>query len=411
MCRRPFIRLALRPLQSLRLDSFENSDTLMFLYLDNAATTYPKPPSVYEAIRYALEKVGATPGRAAHRRAREALNMVTDARVRVARLLGIANPDRVVFSKNATESINVVLKGWLRHGDRVLISGMEHNSVTRPLTRLSCSGITVETIRCTTGGQLDLADFLNRLKPLPRLVVLVHASNVNGALQPVEEAAKMCLCRGVPLLLDAAQTAGIQPIFASDWELGMLACSGHKALLGPPGVGILYVRPDLDVLPLMEGGTGSRSEDFLQPEYCPDRYESGTPNLPGIAGLSAGIDFILEQGMHSLRTHELDLGSMLERELSSLPGVRVYHPEVRGTGAVSFTVDGLNPNDIGSLLDEGFGIAVRTGLHCAPLAHQTLGTFPEGTVRVSPGYSTTADDVEYFLQSLRSLLARRQKRR
>jgi cysteine desulfurase / selenocysteine lyase len=383
----------------------------MFLYLDNAATTYPKPPSIYEAIRHALEEVGATPGRAAHHRAREALSLVSEARVKVARLLGIADPDRVIFTKNATESINVALKGWLRPGDRVLISGMEHNSVTRPLERLGCSGVIVETIRCSTRGQLDLADFRNRLKPPPRLVVMVHASNVNGALQPVEESARMCRDQGVPLLLDAAQTAGIQPILAHRWGLGMLACSGHKALLGPPGVGILYVRPDLDVLPLMEGGTGSRSEDLLQPEYCPDRYESGTPNFPGIAGLSAGIEFILTAGMDSLRVHELELGTILERELSDLPGVKVCLPEMRGTGAVSFAVDGFNPNDIGSLLDAGFRIAVRTGLHCAPLAHQTLGTFPEGTVRVSPGYSTTVEDIAYFLQSLRSLLEHRQRRR
>jgi cysteine desulfurase / selenocysteine lyase len=333
--------------------------------------------------------------------------MVAEARVKVAGMLGIANPNRVVFTKNATESVNVVLKGWLRHRDRVVISGMEHNAVVRPLRRLGEMSIAVETVRCTTGGQIDLEDFNSRLKPPPRLVVLVHASNVNGALQPAQEAAKMCSDLGVPLFLDAAQTAGIQPVLCDDWKLGMLACSGHKALLGPPGVGILYVRPDLDVFPLMEGGTGSRSEDVLQPEYCPDRYESGTPNLPGIAGVSAGIAFILKQGMTSIREHELALGSMLERELSDLPGVRVYPPEIRGTGAVSFTIDELNPNDAGSLLDEGFDIAVRTGLHCAPLAHQTLGTFPEGTVRVSPGYSTTVEDLEYFVRALRSLLARR----
>ena len=379
----------------------------MSLYLDNAATTYPKPPSVYRAVRHALEEVGATPGRAAHRKAREALGMVAAARVQVAGMLGIGDCDRVVFTKNATESINVVLKGWLRHRDRVVISGMEHNSVVRPLRRLSSLGVVVETIRCRPGGQIDLDDFRNRLDPPPRLVVLVHASNVNGALQPLQEAAGMCSKRGVPLLLDAAQTAGIQPISATDWDLGMLACSGHKALLGPPGVGILYVRPDLDVLPLMEGGTGSRSEDVLQPEFCPDRYESGTPNLPGIAGLSAGIEFILERGMDRIRAHELGLGSMLENELSGMQGVKVLRPEIRGTGAVSFTIDGLNPGDAGALLDEGFDIAVRTGLHCAPLAHQTLGTFPEGTVRVSPGYATTVEDIEYFLRALRALLSRR----
>ncbi len=288
-----------------------------------------------------------------------------------------------------------------------MISGMEHNSVVRPLKRLSDVGVVVETVRCSPMGHIDLDDFHRRLKPPPRLAVLVHASNVNGALQPAREAGELCSDQGVPLLLDAAQTAGIQPIFTEAWCLGMLACSGHKALLGPPGVGILYVRPDLDVLPLMEGGTGSRSEEVMQPEFCPDRYESGTPNLPGIAGVAAGIEFILERGMDSIRAHELALGSMLEQELSDLPGVRVYRPEIRGTGAVSFTIDDLNPSDVGAILDEGFGIGVRTGLHCAPLAHQTLGTFPEGTVRVSPGYATSPEDIAYFLRSLRSLLSRR----
>lgn len=379
----------------------------MSIYLDNAATSYPKPASVYEAVRHALMEVGATPGRAAYRRAREASDIVAEARAKVAGLLGIPNPDQVLFTKNATESLNLALKGWLRAGDHVLISSMEHNSVARPLMRLSGEGVEVETVPCSRRGRIDPDVLGSRFKSNTRLVALTHASNVNGALQPVAHVSRLCEERKVPLLLDAAQTAGIQPILTQEWNLGMLACSGHKGLLGPPGVGILYLRSDLDVLPLLEGGTGSRSEDAFQPEYCPDRYESGTPNLPGIAGLAAGIDFILEKGMEAIREHELGLASVLEQRLAQLPGVTVYSPEDRGTGTVSFTIDGLNPGDVGYLLDEGFDIAVRTGLHCAPLAHQTLGSFPEGTVRVSPGYSTTMEDLEYFLESLRILLAQR----
>jgi cysteine desulfurase / selenocysteine lyase len=379
----------------------------MATYLDNAATTYPKPASVYEAVLHAMERIGATPGRAAHRLAREASAVVAGAREKVARLFDIPDPRRVLFTKNATESINLVLKGWLRTGDRVVISGMEHNAVVRPLHRLSAAGVEVETVPCNQGGRIDLKAFRSRFQPPPRLVVLTHASNVNGGLQPVEEVVKVCESHGVPLLLDAAQTVGGQAISVSDWPLGMLACSGHKGLLGPPGVGILYIRPDLDVLPLMEGGTGSLSEEASQPESCPDRYESGTPNLPGIAGLAAGIDFISSRGMDSILKHELGLAAILEDELGGLPGLRVLKPDVRGTGIVSFVVEGLNPSDVGYLLDAGFDIAVRTGLHCAPLAHRTLGTFPEGTVRVSPGFSTTTDEIEYFLQSLRSLLSKR----
>ena len=379
----------------------------MTVYLDNAATTYPKPSSVYRAVQHAMEEIGATPGRGAYRQAREASAVVSSARRKVAALLGIPEPDRVIFTKNATEGINLVVKGWLRPGDRVVLSSVEHNAVARPMERLSREGVMVTRVRCSQGGRLDLDALRDVLDPPPRLVVLTHASNVNGCLQPVEEAAGLCAERGIPLLLDGAQTAGIQPICVNDLRLGMFACSGHKGLLGPPGIGILYVRSDLDVLPLVEGGTGSLSEEALQPEYCPDRYESGTPNLPGIAGLAAGIDFVIERGIDSILNHELSLATALEERLQEIPGARVFNPDVRGTGAVSFVVEGLNPADLAHILDAGFDIAVRAGLHCAPLAHQTLGTFPEGTVRISPGYSTTTEEIEYFIRSVHTIIAAR----
>jgi cysteine desulfurase family protein len=379
----------------------------MTLYLDNAATSHPKPQRVYDAVLYALTEVGATPGRAAHRRAREASSIVSRTRDKVARLLGVSDPERILFTKNATESINVVLKGWLRPQDRVLISAMEHNSVVRPLSRLKESGLQIETIPCSPGGLIDLNSLGNSLATRARLVVLAHASNVNGVLQPVAEIAKICAEAGVPLLLDAAQTAGVQPLYAEEWNLGMVACAGHKGLLGPPGVGILYIRKGLNVLPLVEGGTGSRSEEALQPEHCPDRFESGTLNLPGIAGLDAGLEYIMLEGVDRILRHEVELAVMIEEGLSAIEHVRVFRPDVRGTGTVSFLIDGMNPQTVGHLLDEGFDIAVRTGLHCAPLAHQTIGTYPEGTVRVSPGYSTTVDDVELFLQAIRSLVSLR----
>lgn len=379
----------------------------MSLYLDNAATTFPKPASVYEAVRHAMIDIGANPGRASHRRSREASAIVSEAREKVARLFDIPDPDLVIFTKNATESINLVLKGWLHPGDRVLISGLEHNAVVRPLRRLQEAGVHVETIPCSPEGEMDLDALRARLTPPPRLLALTHASNVNGALQPMPKVVELCAQREVPIFLDAAQTAGIQPISVRGWNLGMFACSGHKALLGPPGVGVLYIRPGMDVLPLVEGGTGSRSEESIQPEYSPDRYESGTSNFPGIAGLSAGIDFIFQEEMDSIREHELALAQVLESGLTAISGVKVFVPWVRGTGTVSFKVEDLNPADVARLLDEGFDIAVRAGLHCAPLAHKTQGTFPEGTVRASVGYWTTPEDVEFFLQSLRALLALR----
>jgi len=379
----------------------------MSVYLDNAATSFPKPKAVIEASGRVLESVGASPGRGAHKHAREATAIVADCRRKAATILGVKDPDRVVFTKNATESINLVLKGWLRPGDRVLFSAMEHNSVMRPLTKLASQGVNIEMIPFRTEGALDLGIFKRMLLPDVRLVVLVHVSNINGTLMPIAEAAEMCARAKVPLFLDAAQSAGLQPVEAEEMGIGMLACSGHKALLGPAGVGILYVRPDLEVLPLMEGGTGTRSEELEQPEFCPDRYESGTPNLPGLAGLSEGISYVLETGMNLIRNHEIGLAHYLENELSEIPGVRVFKPETRGSGTVSFIVEGMNPADTGNILDQAFDIAVRTGLHCAPLAHQTLGTFPEGTVRVSPGFSTTMENAEYLLQGLRWIVTRR----
>jgi cysteine desulfurase family protein len=379
----------------------------MSLYLDNAATSFPKPPTVLGAVMNVLEAVGASPGRGAHKHAREAMSILSRCREKTAAFLGVTKADRVIFTKNATESINLVLKGFLRPGDRVLISSMEHNSVVRPLHALADRGVTTATIPSGSDGDPDLRALVSMLDPPTRLVVLVHVTNVNGALMPVAEVSEMCRRARVPLLLDAAQSAGIQPVAAEDWGLGMFACSGHKGLLGPPGLGVLYIRPDIDVLPLMEGGTGSLSEDFNQPEFCPDRFESGTPNLPALAGLIQGIDFISGIGIDRIRQHEFTLASIIENELPRIPGVRVLAPKVRGTGTVSFVVDGMNPADIGFALDQTFGIAVRTGLHCAPLAHRTLGTFPAGTVRVSPGYSTTEEEIEYFLNSLRSILSLR----
>lgn len=379
----------------------------MPVYLDNGATSFPKPGAVIEAVGKVLETVGASPGRGSHRHAREAMAIVSECRQKTARILGVKDPDRVVFTGNATESINIVLKGWLRPGDRVLYSAMEHNAVARPLRKLASEGVRAEMIPCSPEGELDLDALARMLRAEARLVVLVHVSNVNGALMPVEQAARACAGAGVPLLLDAAQSAGLQPIEAETPGIGMVACSGHKSLLGPPGVGILYVRAGLDVQPLVYGGTGSRSEELDQPDFCPDRYESGTPNLAGLAGLSEGIGYILETGMDHILEHEIELARHMENELSRICGVRVFEPRRRGSGTVSFTVEGMDPNDVGAILDQAFDIAVRTGLHCAPLAHRVLGSFPAGTVRVSPGFSTSLEDVDYFLDGVRWIVSRR----
>ncbi len=376
----------------------------MSIYLDNAATSHPKPPAVYTAVQNALSSCGGSPGRGGHRLAREASKIIDRTRQKAAALFNIRSPQQLIFTASATESINVVLKGYLRAGDRILISSMEHNAVMRPVTHLAHEGIIVERIACADDGLIDLDNLRSKLTNNIRLIILNHVSNVNGLLQPVQEAAALCTAADVPLLLDASQSAGIQAIDVKQLNPAFLSCSGHKALLGPPGVGLLYIRPDMTIEPLLEGGTGSLSEDEQQPDFFPDRFESGTLNLCGIAGLEAGIDFILQQGIDSIREHELALATQLEGLLEDHADINVYRPSQRGSGVVSFNITGLNPGDIGRMLDEAFDIAVRTGLHCAPSAHKTIVTYPEGTIRVAPGIFSTPDEIAEFLQALTSLL-------
>lgn len=384
------------------------SGTAPEIYLDHAATSFPKPKGVLEKVAWALEAL-TSPGRGHSRGALEAASAVEVARRRVARFFGIADPSRLVFTKSATESLNVVLKGFLKRGDRVVTTSMEHNAVARPLSRLAASrGVQVIRVPCLPDGSLDEDAFRRALDPPPSLAVLVHASNVNGALVAGADVLALCRAQGVPVLLDAAQTAGLLPMDVAEHHLGMLACSGHKGLLGPPGIGLLYIRPDLEVEPLIDGGTGSRSEEWVQPRHMPDALESGTPNVPGIVGVFAGLEHLLSMGVDAVGERELQLARYTAENLESIPGVHVFRPAVRGGNAVSFTVHGMSPMDVAVILG-GSGIAVRAGLHCAPWAHQTLGTYPEGTVRLSPGWCTTQSDVDAALRAVDALVLRRRR--
>ncbi len=340
----------------------------------------------------------------------EAAASLEKARRTVARFFGAPDPSRIVFTKSATESLNVVLKGFLRRGDRVVTTSMEHNAVARPLSRLvETLDLAVIRVPCLPDGSLDLDAFRRALDPPPSLAVLVHASNVNGALVAGPEALELCRSYGVPVLLDAAQTAGLLPIDVTKHDLGMLACSGHKGLLGPPGTGILYIRSDLDVHPLIEGGTGSRSEEWIQPRQMPDCFESGTPNVPSIVGVCAGLEHLAAVGVESVGAREFELARYIEESLEAIPGARVHRPAVRGGNAVSLTIEGMSPAAVASLLAAS-DIAVRAGLHCAPWAHQTLGTYPAGTVRLSPGWCTTEADVDAAIEAVDALITRRRRR-
>ena len=373
------------------------------IYLDNAATSFPKPPAVAESIVDFLEHSAGNPGRSGHALAIAAQTAVDATRSQLAALFGAPDPARIVFALNATDALNMALWGLLRPGDRVVTTSIEHNAVARPLHALGARGVEVTRVACAPDATLDLDDLDRALRSAPvRLVAMCHASNVAGTILPVQEAAQRAHEHGSLFLLDAAQTAGVLPIDVREMGLDLLAFPGHKALLGPTGTGGLYVAPGVRLSPLRQGGTGTRSEEEKQPEELPAALEAGTLNTVGIAGLGAALRYLQQRGQPAIRAHEVALTTRLIDGMMDIPGVRIH-----GTGdpalqvaTVSLSLEGWEPVDVAAVLDSSFGIAVRSGLHCAPLAHRTLGTFPRGTVRLSPGCFTTDDDVDQALAAL-----------
>ncbi|MBN1426267.1 aminotransferase class V-fold PLP-dependent enzyme [Candidatus Fermentibacteria bacterium] len=381
------------------------------IYLDNAATSWPKPPCVAEAMTRFMADVGANPGRSGHRLAVQAARVVYGAREAVAELFNAPDPLRVVFGANATEAINLALHGFLRPVDHVITSSMEHNSVMRPLREKARQGVDLTVVPCSSQGLLDPADFEAAIRPTTRLIVLTHASNVTGTLLPVADVGRIAREHDVLLLVDAAQTAGAYPIDVVADAIDLLAFSGHKSLYGPMGTGGLVIGDRVDVArlePLKRGGSGSRSEREEQPEFLPDLCESGTPNAVGLAGLAAGVRWVATRGVEQIRSHEMALTEELLRGLENITGVTVCGPRDarRQTATVSFTIAGAETSDVGLRLDDDHGIMCRVGLHCAPSAHKTLGTFPGGTVRFGLGAFTTAEEVETAVDAVASLAGR-----
>ncbi len=408
-----------------------NTQMKRFIYLDNAATSFPKPPQAVEAMHHFMTEVGANPGRAGHRKSVEAGRIVENARKGLATLFNIPNPNRIIFTLNVTEALNIVISGFLNRGDHVITTSMEHNSVIRPLRHLASEGVITLTIAaCDNRGRLDPEALPPLLQKNTALMVLNHASNVCGTIQDVK-AVKQAV-GNTPLLLDAAQTAGCFPIDVVDAGIDFFAFTGHKALLGPQGTGGLYIREGLDVRPLMRGGTGSVSENEIQPDFFPDMLESGTRNNVGIAGLGAAVDFILATGLETIRSHEMALTRALLSALHDAAGLTIYGPldasaqtpvlsvtfdsllppgdryDYGGCGAVNLELmeEEIYPAEAGSILNREYDILVRTGLHCAPLAHKTLKTFPDGTVRISMGYFNTLEEMEITASALRRIAAR-----
>jgi len=378
----------------------------MEVYFDNAATSYPKPPSVYEAINFTLQHVGANPGRGEHSLSQSANRIIFKARETIAEFFNIPNSRNIVFTSNGTEAINLALKGFLKPGDHGIISSMEHNSVVRPLNSLKKDGVNVTIVQCDKEGKLNPDYVFKEIKENTRLIVLTHASNVTGTILPVEEIGEIAAKKGIPLLVDAAQTAGTIPIDVLRNNISLLACPGHKSLLGPQGTGFLYICEGFNLKPLIEGGTGSNSELSEQPDFLPDRFQSGTLNTPGIAGLKAGIEFINKKSIQTIKEHEDMLSKTFINKLKEINRVRIYGPLSikEKTAVVSFNIKGKDSADIATALDEKYQIMVRVGLHCSPHAHKTIGTFPDGTIRVSFSIFNTVHEIDYFIDSLKVIL-------
>jgi len=377
----------------------------MLIYLDNAATSWPKPPEVTRAMARFLEEVGASPGRSAHRLSIASGRIVAEAREEIARLLGCPDPLRVVFCAHATEALNLALRGILHPGDHVVTSSMEHNSVMRPLRALAREGVELTCVACASDGTLDPAALELALRPNTIMIVLNHASNVCGTILPVAAAGRIARRRGVLLLVDAAASAGALPIDMEREDIDLLAFTGHKYLQGPTGTGGLVLGPRVDparLRPLTLGGTGSNSESEEQPAFLPDVFESGTLNAVGLAGLLAGLEWLSHRGLAVLAETRRRLVQQLIDGLRAIPGVTVYgtHDAARQTSPVSFAIEGVAPSEIGLRLDEEFGVLSRVGLHCAPAAHRTLGTFPRGTVRFAPGPVTTGEEISHALEAV-----------
>jgi cysteine desulfurase/selenocysteine lyase len=379
------------------------------LYLDNAATSFPKPECVYQAMDDYNRRIGVAAGRGSSRLGAEVAGTIDRARRAVARILDATNPEQVVFTFNGTDSLNLILHGYLRDGDHVVTTQLEHNSVVRPLTELASRGIRTTTVPVGADGCVDVERFAAALEPTTRLAVCVHASNVSGLIQPVARISAICRERGVALLLDAAQTLGSVPFSVRELGVDFVAAPGHKGLLGPLGTGVVWIRPGLEreVRPLRQGGTGSRSEEPAQPENLPDKFESGNLNVPGLYGLAAGAEWVLERTVAELARHEGHLTQLLLAELRKVPGVRVLGPpDGARVGIVSFQIDGYDPRDAAAILDETFGIECRAGLHCAAAAHAAYGTLAAGgTVRFSVGPFVTAEDVSRAVHAVAEIAA------
>ncbi len=378
------------------------------IYLDNAATSFPKPEAVYQTLdRFARQNL-ANPGRAGHKMALSAERALDDTRHLLNQFFHGEGSERFIFTYNCTDALNMAFKGVLTEGDHVITTDLEHNSVSRPLRKMELDGrITLTRVKADGGGTINPDDIRKAITPRTRLIALTHSSNVLGTLQPIEEVGHIARGKGLLFLVDAAQTAGVVPIDVQATAIDFLAFPGHKSLLGPTGTGALYVGPRSQLRAWREGGTGGDSSNETQPKEFPYFLEGGTPNVLGVAGLAAGVKYVQEQGMDRIRAHEVGLTERLWRRLDEIDGYRVFghRDPSRRVGTLSFRSEALSAAEIGGILDQAFDVAVRPGLHCAPYIHRSLGTFPDGTVRVSTGPFNTEEDIDHLARALAEVSA------
>lgn len=376
------------------------------IYLDNAATSYPKPESVYQTLDHFARTSLANPGRAGHKMAMAAEGALEDGRHRLNQLFNGKSSDRWIFTLNCTDALNIAVKGLLVEGDHVITTELEHNSVSRPLQAMAKAGfIELTRIPADSSGTIDPSTLTSAFTSKTKLLAVTHASNVLGTVQPIRELVRLAKERGVLTLVDAAQTAGVLPIDIQSLGIDLLAFPGHKSLLGPTGTGALYVAPHVKLRAWREGGTGGDSSSETQPTEFPYYLEGGTPNVLGIAGLSAGIKWVVEQGLEKIHAHEVALCERLWQHLDQLGCFEVFghRDHSRRVGAIAFRCEMLQAAELGGILDQAFTVAIRPGLHCAPYVHRALGSFPDGLIRVSPGPFNTEEHIDKLAEALKEI--------
>ncbi len=378
------------------------------IYLDNGSTSFPKAPGVGQAMADYIDQLGVNVGRGGYDSAYEAGEMLLETRRALADMFHFPEPKNVVFTPSVTYSLNFVIRGFLRPGDHAIISGMEHNAVARPMHDVRDRGVDVTVVPCSQTGQLDYEAFAASFRDNTRLVVMAHASNVCGSCIDPVRVGRICREKGVPFVLDAAQSAGVLPIDFEDMGLSALCLPGHKGLLGPQGIGVLMLTSKMaqELTPVISGGTGSASHLLTMPDFMPDRFEPGTFNLPGIAGLARALSFLRETGIDRIRENELDRARQFMDGVRDLPGVRIVGPgpDQERVGVVSLDFADMDNAMVSYLLDSEYGISTRCGLHCAPLAHKSLGTYPKGTVRFGFGWSTTEKETDSAVRAVEEIV-------